>query len=75
LLKKAQLKDRTAVMEGIDYPARAAGSTGPQLASLTTCDLDPLEPESVNPRCDRSGKTYLACALAHQACRAGLSAW
>ena len=22
-----------------------------------------------------SGKTYLACALAHQACRAGLSAW
>ena len=22
-----------------------------------------------------AGKTYLACALAHQACRAGLSAW
>jgi hypothetical protein len=35
LLKKAQLKDRTAVMEGIDYRSRS-GLDRPQLASLTT---------------------------------------
>jgi DNA replication protein DnaC len=74
LLKRAQLKDRSAVMEGIDYRSRS-GLDRPQLASLTTCDWIRSNQSLLIQGATGSGKTYLACALAHQACRAGLSAW
>jgi DNA replication protein DnaC len=74
LLKQAQLKDRTAVMEGIDYRSRS-GLDRPQLASLTSCDWIRSNQSLLIHGATGSGKTYLACALAHQACRAGLSAW
>jgi DNA replication protein DnaC len=74
LLRRAQLKDRSAVMEGIDYRSRN-GLDRPQLASLTTCDWIRSNQSLLIQGATGSGKTYLACALAHQACRAGLSAW
>jgi DNA replication protein DnaC len=60
LLQLAQLKERTAVIEDIDYRSRRGLDAGQGLLiqGATGC-----------------GKTYLACALAHQACRQGLSAW
>jgi DNA replication protein DnaC len=74
LLKQAQLKERTAVMEELDYRSRG-GLDRPQLASLTSCDWIRLNQNLLIHGATGSGKTYLACALAHQACRAGLSAW
>jgi len=74
LLKQAQLKERSAVMEEIDYRSRS-GLDRPQLASLTSCDWIRLNQNLLIHGATGSGKTYLACALAHQACRAGLSAW
>jgi DNA replication protein DnaC len=74
LLKRAQLKERSASMEGIDYRSRS-GLDRPQLASLTTCDWIRSNQSLLIQGATGSGKTYLACALAHQACRAGLSAW
>jgi len=74
LWRNCQPKYRTAIIEDIDYRSRG-GLDKSQLASLASCDwiregLDLL----IDGACG-SGKTYLACALAHQACRAGLSAW
>jgi DNA replication protein DnaC len=74
LLKRAQLKERSASMEGIDYRSRG-GLDRPQLVSLTTCDWIRSNQSLLIQGATGSGKTYLACALAHQACRAGLSAW
>src|SRR5580658_1652004 len=74
LLKRAQLKERSASMEGIDYRSRS-GLDRPQLAGLTTCDWIRSNQSLLIQGATGSGKTYLACALAHQACRAGLSAW
>jgi DNA replication protein DnaC len=74
LLKRAQLKDRSAVMEGIDYRSRS-GLDRSQLASLTNCDWIRSNQSLLIHGATGSGKTYLACALAHQACRVGLSAW
>lgn len=74
LLKQAQLKERSAVMEEIDYRSRN-GLDRSQLASLTSCDWIRLNQNLLIHGATGSGKTYLACALAHQACRAGLSAW
>jgi len=74
LLKQAQLKERTAAMEELDYRSRG-GLDRPQLASLSSCDWIRLNQNLLIHGATGSGKTYLACALAHQACRAGLSAW
>src|SRR5882762_2856347 len=67
-------KTATTSMEGIDYRSRS-GLDRPQLASLTTCDWIRSNQSLLIQGATGSGKTYLACALAHQACRAGLSAW
>jgi DNA replication protein DnaC len=73
LLKKAELKER-AVLEDLDYRSRQ-GLDRPQLASLASCEWIRAHQNLLIHGATGSGKTYLACALAHQACRNGLSAW
>jgi len=73
LLQLAQLKER-AVLEDLDYRSRS-GLDRSQLASLASCDWIRLNQNLLIQGATGCGKTYLACALAHQACRLGLSAW
>ena len=72
LLQLAQLKERAA-LEDIDYRSRT-GLDRPQLASLAACDWVRSNQNVLIHGATGCGKTYLACALAHQACRQGLSA-
>ena len=72
LLQLAQLKER-AVIEDIDYRSRR-GLDRSQLASLTSCEWIRAGQGLLIHGATGCGKTYLACALAHQACRQGLSA-
>jgi DNA replication protein DnaC len=74
LWKACQPKERAAVIEDIDYRARS-GLDRAQLASLASCDWIRQSQNLLIHGATGSGKTYLACALAHQACRQGLSAW
>lgn len=74
LWKACQPKEREAVIEDIDYRGRG-GLDRAQLASLASCDWIRRSQNLLIHGATGSGKTYLACALAHQACRAGLSAW
>ena len=74
LWKACQPKEREAVIEDIDYRGRG-GLDRAQLASLASCQwIRQSQNLLIHGACG-AGKTYLACALAHQACRAGLSAW
>lgn len=72
LLQLAQLKQR-ACLEDLDYRARP-GLDRSQIASLSSCDWIRAGQNLVVHGATGTGKTYLACALAHQACRQGLSA-
>lgn len=72
LLQLAQLKQR-ACLEDLDYRARP-GLERSQIASLSSCDWIRAGQNLVVHGATGTGKTYLACALAHQACRQGLSA-
>lgn len=74
LWKACQPKERGAVIEDIDYRGRG-GLDRAQLASLASCEWVRQSQNLLIHGACGSGKTYLACALAHQACRAGLSAW
>ena len=74
LWKACQPKERGAVIEDIDYRGRG-GLDRAQLASLASCEWIRQSQSLLVHGATGSGKTYLACALAHQACRAGLSAW
>ena len=74
LLQLATLKYRDAVIEDLDYRSRT-GLDRSQLSSLASCDWIRSNQSLLIQGATGSGKTYLACALAHQACRAGLSAW
>ena len=73
LWKSAQPKEREAVLEDIDYRSRQ-GLERSQLASLASCEWIRANQNILIHGATGSGKTYLACALAHQACRNGLSA-
>jgi DNA replication protein DnaC len=73
LLQLAQLKERAAI-EDIDYRSRR-GLDRSQLASLASCEWIRAGQSLLIQGATGCGKTYLACALAHQACRQGLSAW
>src|SRR5690606_33579303 len=73
LLQLAQLKYRDAVIEDLDYRSRS-GLDRSQLASLAACDWIRASQSVLIQGATGCGKTYLACALAHQACRQGLSA-
>ncbi|MHB1773994.1 MAG: ATP-binding protein [Acidimicrobiales bacterium] len=58
----------------MDYRGRA-GLDRARLASLASCEwIRQSQNLLIHGACG-AGKTYLACALAQQACRAGLSAW
>jgi DNA replication protein DnaC len=74
LWKACQPKERAAAVEDIDYRGRG-GLDRAQLASLASCDWMRQSQNLLIHGATGSGKTYLACALANQACRAGLSAW
>jgi DNA replication protein DnaC len=74
LLQLAQLKERAAVIEDIDYRSRRALDRS-QLTSLASCEWIRAGQSLLIQGATGCGKTYLACALAHQACRQGLSAW
>jgi DNA replication protein DnaC len=73
LLQLATLKYRDAVLEDLDYRSRN-GLDRSQLASLASCDWIRANQSVLIQGATGCGKTYLACALAHQACRQGLSA-
>jgi DNA replication protein DnaC len=72
LLQLAQLKVR-ASLEDIDFRSRR-GLDRPQIASLGSCDWIRSGQNLLIHGATGCGKTYLACALANQACRQGLSA-
>lgn len=72
LLQLAQLKQHACV-EDIDLRSRR-GLDRAQLASLASCDWLRSAHNLIVHGPTGSGKTFLACALAHQACRHGLSA-
>lgn len=72
LLQVAQLKERAA-LEDVDFRARR-GLDRAQLASLASCDWIRGAQNLLIHGATGCGKTFLACALAHQACRRGLSA-
>lgn len=73
LLQLAQLKYRDAVIEDLDYRSRS-GLDRSQLTSLASCDWIRANQSVLIQGATGCGKTYLACALLHQACRQGLSA-
>jgi DNA replication protein DnaC len=73
LLQLAQLKHRNACVEDIDYRARR-GLDRNQIVSLGTCDWIRNAHNLLIHGATGAGKTWLACALAQQACRQGLSA-
>jgi len=72
LLQVAALKER-ACLEDVDFRARR-GLDRSQLASLASCDWIRAAQNLVIHGATGCGKTFLACAFAHQACRQGLSA-
>ncbi len=72
LLQLAQLKVR-ASLEELDLRARR-GLDRAQIASLGSCDWIRSAQNLLIHGATGCGKTYLACALANQACRQGLSA-
>ena len=72
LLQLAQLKVR-ASLEELDLRARR-GLDRAQIASLGACDWIRSAHNLLIHGATGCGKTYLACALANQACRQGLSA-
>ncbi len=72
LLQLAQLKVR-ASMEELDLRTRR-GLDRAQIASLGACDWIRSAQNLLIHGATGCGKTYLACALANQACRQGLSA-
>lgn len=72
LLQLAQLKERAA-FEDLDFRARR-GLDRAQLTSLSSCDWIRHHQNLLIHGATGCGKTFLGCALAHQACRQGLSA-
>jgi DNA replication protein DnaC len=72
LLQLAQLKAR-ATLEDIDFRSRR-GLDRAQLSSLGSCDWVRSGQNLLIHGATGCGKTFLACALANQACRHGLSA-
>lgn len=73
LLKAAKLK-YNACVEDINY-RHARGLQRPQMASLLTGDWVRQRQNVLLVGLTGCGKTWLACALANQACRQGLSAF
>ena len=73
LLKQARLKQSTACIENLDH--RAGRDLDKSLiATLASCDWIRQQHNLLITGPTGCGKTWLACALANQACRQGLSA-
>lgn len=71
LLKQAKLRYQASV-EGIDYQhARQLNKS--QFISLSTCEFVRYKHNLLITGPTGCGKSYLACAIGHQACRLGLS--
>jgi DNA replication protein DnaC len=69
-LKEAKLKLATACIEDIDYPVRRELDKA-TVKQLATCRWVDEHQNVVVSGATGTGKTYLACALAQQACRKG----
>ena len=69
-LDEAKLKLRQASVEGIDYPARRELDKA-VIRQLATCRWVQEQQNVVITGPTGVGKTYVACALAEQACRKG----
>jgi DNA replication protein DnaC len=74
LLQLAQLKYRNASLEDVNFRGRR-GLDRSQLANLGAGEWIRAGQTLLIQGATGTGKTWLACALAHQACRQGLSAW
>jgi DNA replication protein DnaC len=73
LLKEAKFRLSQACVEDIDYPARRELDKA-TIRQLTTCRWVLEHHHVVITGATGTGKTYLACALAQQACRKGFRA-
>ena len=71
-LRNAKLR-LSATLEDIDYRAKRGLDKGLML-SLATCDWMRQRHNVIITGPTGSGKTYLACALGHKACRQGFTA-
>lgn len=71
LTKKAKLR-QTACIEDIDYQ-QPRGLDKARMASLITCDFIGHHHNLLITGPTGCGKSWLACAIGHQACRQGLS--
>lgn len=69
-LKEAKLRLNQACIEDIDFHARRELDRS-QVMQLATCRWVTEHQNVVLTGATGTGKTYLACALAHQACRKG----
>lgn len=69
-LKEAKLKISQACIEAIDYPARRELDKA-QIQQLVTCRWVHEHQGVLITGATGTGKTFVACALAHQACRKG----
>lgn len=72
-LKEAKLKLGNACIEGIDYPPRRELDRA-QIRQLSSCQWVAEHQNIAITGSTGTGKTYLACALAQQACRKGYRA-
>ncbi len=72
-LKEAKLKLGQATIEGIDYPPRRELDRA-VIRQLATCRWVEEHHNVLVTGPTGVGKTYVACALAHQACRRGFRA-
>jgi DNA replication protein DnaC len=72
-LKEAKLKMSQACIEDVDYPARRELEKA-TVRGLATCRWVQEHQNVIVTGATGTGKTYLACALAQQACRKGYRA-
>jgi DNA replication protein DnaC len=72
-LKDAKLRIADACMEGIDFP-RSREVDKAVVRTLETCRWISEHQTVIVTGATGTGKSYIACALAHQACRKGLRA-
>ena len=71
-LQIARLRDRTACVEDIDYQ-HPRGLDRALMQRLSTCDWIKKRRNLIINGKTGCGKTFIACALAHKACREGFS--